>query len=179
MGRVAREGACSAPLRRFRGARRLQRDSSCFVRLVRELVLGAATAARSRGDPVIQVVRLFVLDAARLRETLHAVRPQVRCIVGVVLEIRRHSEIVVVNVEAVALDLSRVQLGVRHQLRFRIRLAVDRELTENVHRMSAGAIALVRRVVDFLFVMRGGHGAAEGGPQLVARQAQPPAPEGR
>jgi len=75
--------------------------------------------------------------------------------------------------------LGRAVIRIRHQLHLRRLLAVDGELTENVHRMSAGTVALVRRAVDFLVVgVGGGHGAAEGEPHPAARQGQPPRTSG-
>ena len=107
--------------------------------------------ARSRGDAFVEVVGFRLLVDVGVAEAFDLVRLEIGR-VGLVLEVGRHSEIVVADLEAIPLDLTRIQVGVRHQLRFRIRFTVDGQLTENIHRMSAGTIALELRALDFLVV---------------------------
>jgi hypothetical protein len=132
MGRVARDE---------RVARPVVVPALRSARLVR--ILGLLDGG-PRIDGVVQVqVQVLVLGAgvllvhARGLEALHVVRLEVRR-VRVVLEIRRHPEIVVVHVEPIALDLAWIEVGVGHQLRLGRGIAVNGELTENVHRMRSG-----------------------------------------
>ena len=174
MGRAARDGACGAPRRRSWTRVRLR-----LVRLVRIVGLARRVVRGSAGAVVEAQVLVLGSGSSSstpsLGEALHVVRLEVRR-VRVVLEIRCHPEIVVADVEPVAL---RPGVGPGRRRSSAAPRAVESPSMGSSPRTSTGCAPgrspSKRRAVDFL-VLRGwpwcrGRWAAARGP---TRSLPPP-----